>query len=308
MKKLIFSFLFFFFFFYSNTTYSTINNKILVKIDDKIISSYELKNKILTLLFLSNQELNQKNINRSKSFAMKDLINLKIKKSELSKYNIDIDQGNVLSRLQAISSNNIENFKGQFIKNNINFKLFKEEIITELKWQKLIYSIYKDKVTINDDQINDELEIILKENLEIEEIKISEIVILLDDNKSFQEVVEYIKAQIKEFGFKQTALNHSTSDTAKDYGNLGWVNTKSLKKENYQVLSKMKVGEVSEPIKISNSINFYKILDKKKTKSNNINKEKIKNNLINSRKNELFNLYSNSHLSKLRNTATIEYK
>ena len=143
MKKLIFSFLFFFFFFYSNTTYSTINNKILVKIDDKIISSYELKNKILTLLFLSNQELNQKNINRSKSFAMKDLINLKIKKSELSKYNIDIDQGNVLSKLQAISSNNIGNFKDQFIKNNINFKLFKEEIITELKWQKLIYSIYK---------------------------------------------------------------------------------------------------------------------------------------------------------------------
>ena len=143
MKKLIFSFLFFFFFFYSNTTYSTINNKILVKIDDKIISSYELKNKILTLLFLSNQELNQKNINRSKSFAMKDLINLKIKKSELSKYNIDIDQGNVLSKLQAISSNNIENFKDQFIKNNINFKLFKEEIITELKWQKLIYSIYR---------------------------------------------------------------------------------------------------------------------------------------------------------------------
>ena len=33
----------------------------------------------------------------------------------------------------------------------------------------------------------------------------------------------------------------------------------------------------------------------------------MRNNLIN-QKNELFNLYSNSHLSKLKNTSFIEYK
>ena len=34
----------------------------------------------------------------------------------------------------------------------------------------------------------------------------------------------------------------------------------------------------------------------------------MRNNLINQKKNELFNLYSNSHLSKLKNTSFIEYK
>ena len=35
-------------------------NKIIAKIDNKVITSYELKNKILTTLMLSNEEINQK--------------------------------------------------------------------------------------------------------------------------------------------------------------------------------------------------------------------------------------------------------
>ena len=39
-----------------------------------------------------------------------------------------------------------------------------------------------------------------------------------------------------------------------------------------------------------------------------INKFKLKENLIKQKKNELFELYSRSHLSKLKNTSLIEYK
>ena len=51
---------FFFFLLISQTL--SIENKIIVKLDNQIITSLELKNKIRTNLILSNQEINQKNI------------------------------------------------------------------------------------------------------------------------------------------------------------------------------------------------------------------------------------------------------
>ena len=70
----------------------------------------------------------------------------------------------------------------------------------------------------------------------------------------------------------------------------------------------MEPGDISKAIRNPNSILFLKLIDKKKTQLNEIDKNEIKNRLIKQKKNELFNLYSNSHLSKLKNNTLIEYK
>ena len=48
-----------------DTSFAELQNKILINVGNQIITSYELKNKIQTVLFLNNQEVNQKNINDS---------------------------------------------------------------------------------------------------------------------------------------------------------------------------------------------------------------------------------------------------
>ena len=55
-------------------------NEIIVKIDNNIITAYEIKNKIKTSLILSNQDINQKNIDTNKKRALTYLIDLKLKK------------------------------------------------------------------------------------------------------------------------------------------------------------------------------------------------------------------------------------
>ena len=62
-----------------------LKNKIIVKIDNNIITDYELKNKLKTSLILSNQELNQINIDKNKGGTLAYLINLKLKTNELIK-------------------------------------------------------------------------------------------------------------------------------------------------------------------------------------------------------------------------------
>ena len=59
----------------------------------------------------------------------------------------------------------------------------------------------------------------------------------------------------------------------------------------------MKIGELSKPIKKQESIIILKLLDKKiKISAENISR--LKNQIIDQQKNDLFNLFSRSHLSK----------
>ena len=66
--------------------------------------------------------------------------------------------------------------------------------------------------------------------------------------------------------------------------------------------------EISDPILKANSILFLKILNKRETNITKENLELMKNNIIVSKKNELLNLFSNSHLTKVKNNTFINIK
>ena len=71
-----------------NNSFAKIETKIILKIGDEIITNYEVKNKILRTLFLSNQDISQSNINTLKKRSLESLIQMKLKTIELSKYKI----------------------------------------------------------------------------------------------------------------------------------------------------------------------------------------------------------------------------
>ena len=292
----------------SKISTANIKNNIIIKVENEIITNYEIKNKILTSLVLANKEINQQNINSLKSQSLEALIQFKLKKIELSKFNLNNDPIRTKDYLNKISSNNIENLKDKFKKNNLNYDLFLDEINTQLKWQGYIFKIYSNKIEIDESIISNELNDIIKNESNIEEYELSEIEILLDEQKSTDQEIDRIKKLIDEKGSEETALSSSSSDSAVNKGYIGWINGKSLSINIYKQIKEMKVGEISKPIFKTNSALFLKLINKKTYKSNNTNLDELKKNLINQRKNELFNLYSKSHLSKLRNTSLIEYK
>ena len=292
----------------NNTLVAKIENKIILKVENKIITNYEIKNKILSSLILSNQEINQYNINKIKKQSLDSLILHKLKIIELSKYNFENDTKQINNYLNTISSNNVEGLKNRFRINGIDFKLFLNEIETQFKWQKLIYQIYSNKININEKIINFELQELINNKSELKEYRLSEIEIFSDNNDSDKDKILYVKEQIAKQGFDKTALNLSISSTAKKFGDLGWLNEKSFSNEIYKIIKNMRVGDISEPLKRQNSIIFLKLNDFKKSNTAKLDVTKIKKDLINKKKNELFNLYSKSHLSKLKNTSLIEYK
>ncbi len=298
----------FFFNLFSLSLLAESANKIVIKIGNEIITNYEIKNKILTTIILSGKEINQNNINALKKNSLDSLVEYKLKKLELSKYNFKVNKERINSYLKSISSNDIDNLKRKLEENELDFQLFLEEIETEFKWQTLIFQIYSKRINIDESAINIEINEIIKNKSNIEEYKLSEIEIFSKDINSDKEVISNIQKRIQEEGFENAALNYSISTTSTNKGELGWVNGKTLSNQIYEIISKLSIGEVSKPIKRPNTFLFLKLIDKKISKSSDIDIISLKKSLIDQKKNELFRLYSQSHLSKLKNNNLIEYK
>ena len=298
----------FFLFLLNFGTSKALQNKILIKIENEVISTYELKNKINTLITLSNKKVSQKNVDKLKKIAVDQLINTKLKKIELSKYNIKIDESNVINYLKNVSNGNIEEFKNIFKDNNLNYNIYIEEIKIQLGWQQLIYSIYQNKVIVKDNDIKNELNKILNKKSFIKEYNISEIDIALEKNDQTNEKIFEIRNQIRELGFENAAKQLSVSSSSTSGGNLGWVNENILSKKIYDILINLKIGDISEPIFSATNVMFLQLNDIRTKEITNLNVEELKKDIIKQKRNELFSLYSNSHLSKIKNSLLVEYK
>jgi len=308
MKNLIKIFCFLLLFFSNNFFANASTNKIIAKIDNNIVTSYELKNKIRTAIFLSNQSLNQENIDKTKNQALSYLINMKIKKKEILKYKFNLNEINIDKQLISIALNDLNNFKKNFLQNNLDYEIFIEEIKIEVAWQQLIYNIYNKKINIDDKTIESILNKQVKNESSIIEFRLSEIEIEKNQDNDIDEEIKFIKEQIKKIGFENTASRYSVSPSSIKKGDLGWINEKSINTQIYKLIKDLNIGDIANPIKNFEKATFYKLSDKKISKVKNLDLEKLKKNLIMQKQNELLNFYSTSHLSKIKNNSLIEYK
>ena len=289
--------------------FSSIKNNIIAKVGNKIITLIELENKINTTLVLANQKINQENIDKLKNISLKRLIDLKIKQIEIKNYNISINDSAIEAHMQRVSSNlNIDptQLKEFFELRNINFEQYKEEVETEFLWQRLIAQLYFSKISVSEDQIENEVKEFSKKKEKIIEFKLAELE-LNYESKNKNEIINEIKNSIKEIGFSKTVVKYSVSTSALNKGEIGWINSKAISKDLIGKIRNLKVGEISEEIESAGSIVFYKMLDKRVIdNSSQSDIKKMRKNIIIKKENELLNLYSNSHLSKKKNNTVIK--
>ena len=240
------------------------------------------------------------------------LIDQKLKNEELKKFEVQIttdgEINNYLNNVSSKYNTDIQGLKQLLKNNNIDFELYKKEIQIEFMWQQFIFNLYKNKIKLNNNEIDEELKSIVQNKKNIDEYKLAEIEILSKDNQNNKSEVQDMKNKINEIGFENTATKFSISSSALNGGDLGWISSKSLSNKIYKIVKKMSVGDISDPLFQSNTILFIKLIDKRSLKSSDINLDDLKQKIIDSKKNELLSLFSNNHLSKIRNNALIQIK
>lgn len=286
---------------------NSIENKIEYKVNNEIITSVDIKNEIKFLTSF-NPKLLELDKNKILEISTQSIIKEKIKKIEIEKYKkLEIDQ-NYLSKIIENNYKKI-NLKSEsefmnFLKGkNLKYDEFKEKLMIESLWNEIIFFKYKSQVSINEKKLKEEL---LKfNNREYTTYNLSEILFNLDDNEKFEYKSKLIKRDIKDKGFENAASLHSISSTSSLGGKLGWVEENSINVKLRKKISKLSIGQFTDPQVIPGGYLIIKLNDIKKNKKEiNIDKELIK--LIKIKTNEQLNQFSNIYFKKVKKDIKIE--
>jgi len=302
-------FILIFAFFLTAESKAAIIDKIFATVGDKVITRSDVINEIKTILILNNQIYTEDIKEKLDNAAVQSLTNRLIKKIEIEKYpNLRFKKEDVFEEIKNYASNlnmDVDSFKQIFVTNEINFSLIVERIETDLLWNSLIFAIYKSRLSVNLDEINDQL-LSFSKKKKIEEYLISEIVIKPVEEDKIKSTIKSLKEEIKNKGFESVAIEKSISDTAVKGGNLGWVSENSISTDLKSKIINTKVGEISEPFFLPKGILFFKVKDKRVVE-NTINLEEAKKSIVKAEKMKMLNMFSLSHFDKLRRSITIVF-
>ena len=287
---------------------SALENKILFKIDNEIITTLDIHDEVKFLKIfqpetniLTNEEL----FEISKNSIIRD----KIKKIEILKFveELKVDDKFLLKLIKEKYSkkeiDSIENFDIFLRNKNLNIKMVKEKFTIELIWNDLIFQKFSKKIVIDKDKIKEEISRNYKNELQ-RELLLSEIIFDVSDKNDFNRKYEKILKDIENLGFKKTALIHSNSDTSANGGLIGWVKEDNLNQTLKTVLIKLKPGQFSKPIRTSSGFIIVKVDDEKEYKSK-VNLSDRINEVIRFKTNDQLNQYSTMYLNKLKKNLII---
>ena len=290
------------FFSLSNIVFSEINLKIIMKVNNEIITSYDVEKERNYLLVL-NPKLGVMDKEQILEISKKSLIKETIRKNEILKYKkLNLQNPQIEFVLNDLIKNlgftTLSQFRKHLEKFDISINDIKEKIEIENQWKSLVYARYSNSLKIDLESLQEKIENISKQNFLIE-YNLSEIVFTKKNNLSLDDLIKEIKDSIKNIGFENTAILYSISDSSKVGGKIGWVNKNNLQINVIKYLEKIKLNASIDPIKINNNFLILKINDERKIPFQ-IDKQKELERIIRIEKANQLEKFSNIFYNKIK--------
>lgn len=283
----------------------SLENKILFKVNNEIITSLDIFNELKYLQIINKQFKNTKK-NKAFEIAKKSLIREKIKKIEIEKNVKEIKLDDkllekiLINYFNKIQIKNISDFENYFTSLSINPNLIKKKISIEIMWNQLIYSKYNQNVKIDKQSIVNDL----KKNNKQKEFFLSEILFNINENEKLDQKFNLIKQTILKTNFSEAALIYSVSNTANKGGELGWIKETSLSEKIKKILQDIKIGQYSNPIIIPGGFLILKIEDIREVKKD-VDLDREIEKIIKEKTNDQLNQFSNILFNKIKKNVVI---
>ena len=285
-----------------------LENKILFKVEDEIITSIDIYEEI-EFLKIFNPEINNLEeselIEISKNSILRDII----KKIEIMNFveELKVDDKFLIklvkSKYSRLEIDSIEKFENYLKDNDLNVKKVKEKFTIELIWNDLIYKKFNKKIIIDEDRIRKEI-LENPQRKQIKELLLSEIIFNASNKNEYLEKYEKILFDIEKSGFKKAALIHSNSETSANGGIIGWVKEDNLNQNIKKVISNLQTKQISKPIRTSSGFIIIMIEDKRVSELKFNLAEKI-DEAIRFKRNDQLNQFSNIYFNKLKKDLNI---
>ena len=286
---------------------NALENKIVLKIENQIVTSVDIVNEknYLQALNPSIKNLDEERLNL---ISKNSLIREKIKEKEILKYTekIELDEkfldSLIKQRYSRLSIKNKKEFLNYLKNYNINIKTIEKKISIEALWNQLIYQKLSKNITIAAEKLIKDIN--RKFSNDEKNLLLSEIVFKVNNKNNLNKKYDEIKKDINKENFESAALVHSISDSSGVGGKLGWIKLSSLNKLINSELKNLTKGDITRPIFTPNGYLILKIDDIKYFKKEYDEKKEL-NELIKLKTNEQLNQHSIIYFNKIKKNTTI---
>ena len=150
-----------FFLFQTSQVFAKISNSVVITVGSLPITTLDMVKEMKLISIISGNKIDDTNKVQIKNIAAKSLIKRKIKELEIDKYEVKNYKKNDLENLIKKASINIgtdkEGLKKIMESNNLNFRYLEKKFEIDLKWNSLIFNLYKNKVVLNMGEIKEKI-------------------------------------------------------------------------------------------------------------------------------------------------------
>jgi peptidyl-prolyl cis-trans isomerase SurA len=274
------------------------------------ITLYDLKQEVKLLSILNPGKLENQSIEDLQSLGIESLTIKKIKEQEIKKNKLDNTEDEEFIEYEisrVLKSLNMDKpaLERVFAENQLEISDLKNHISIEIKWNRLVYGMYQNKIKIDEESVNKKVEeYSMKEN-SYAEYFLLEIIVPVSDSQNPNDVYQKVKSRLLSEKFENVAREISISQTRDAGGEIGWVNEKTIAEIVIKKIKDLNVGEITSPILIPEGIMIIKLNNKREIK-NEINKDQLKRKIILNERDKMLTTYSKMYLNKLKSNTMIE--
>ncbi len=247
----------------------TLGEGVLVSVNDDIISSYDLKQRMLLLMATSGVQVTQDNYAQFQQQAMRSLVDEHLQFQEMKQWKVKVEDKEVddeLDRMAKQSNMSKDQLLGELKKIGVEPATLKAQIRAQLGWNELVGGRYHSNAQVGRDQVDETMDKIIadgqKPQYEVSEIFLDPTVAGGIDNarKGAQQLSEQLNQKVAPF--QAVARQFSNAPSAANGGDEGWMVSGNIDPQIETTLQAMKVGDISAPVETKDGVYIFYLRDK----------------------------------------------
>lgn len=240
---------------YAQGTAASNSQGIAAIVNDQVISSYDLDQRIKLVILSSGIPNTPENISRIRGQVLRSLVDEYLQWQEARRLNIEVAQDEVdkaFERIAQRSNMSVDQISKALEAGGVTRSTLEAQIRNDIAWNRVIQQRFGPLVTVGEGEIEEVMRRLEEESGQPRYL-VSEILITFDNPAHAEEIAagtQRLVEQIRQGApFEAVARQFSQSASAANGGDIGWVHASQLPDGVSGMVTQMQPGMVSDPIR-----------------------------------------------------------
>jgi len=238
-------------------------------VNDSVISKYDLDQRVRLVVATSGLQPTPENIERIREQVLRSLVDEKLQVQEAARLELKIDDEEVdesISNIAQRASMTFEELIEYLEETGVNEAALRTQITADVAWNRVISARFAPLVKIGEDEIDETLGRIANDANQVQ-FQLAEIYLGFDNPNQEREMTQGAQRLVEQLRagapFSSVAQQFSQAASAAGGGDIGWVSESQLAPQIADVVARLDVGTVSDPIRSLNGFYIMQLRSKR---------------------------------------------